>query len=204
MGIKMKNETKYFFTTDTHFFHDKLLSVPPDPRKKGYEEVIIERHRYVLNDNSVLVHLGDVILHQYDELKPILNYWAGKKILVRGNHDKKSKTWYLKNGFDFVCDAFVYNRILFTHIPQPVGMLDYFDYNVHGHFHNAPERYLEFTTIEKHRLLALEYTDYYPVEFSKLIKKTKPGSNIVDSKTISPALIGRDEIQTFRDSKNNK
>ena len=98
-----------------------------------------------------------------------------KKVLIRGNHDRKSANWYLDHGWDMVCDGFrleVFGKkILFTHVPQKDD--GWFDLNIHGHFHNSDHRSCEpeFVKLltDKHILLSLENTDYKPVLLEKLI-----------------------------------
>ena len=79
----------------------------------------------------------DDIVHKFivDELKC-------KKILVKGNHDSKSNSWYLEHGWDFVCEEFkdtLYGKnILFSHYPKVWDGV--YDLNIHGHFHNSDHR----------------------------------------------------------------
>lgn len=153
-----------FLTTDTHFSHDKMIEYCGRP--EGFENLIVKGFQ-VLRPDDLLIHLGDICIGKDSEqharyIQPIVC----KKILVKGNHDKKSNSWYLSHGWDFVCDSFSDNlfgkRILFSHRPhEDIGE---FDINIHGHFHNAEFRKaeveFEFPLTEKHRLIALEYTSY--------------------------------------------
>ena len=161
-------EIKYYITTDTHFNHDMLWK--EGYRPKGYEALIIKRHHQVLSDSGwILIHLGDVALGGYDDLKFDLDYIRCRKVLVRGNHDGKSKSWYLRNGFDFVCDSFILNGILFTHEPQDSsgGCV----LNVHGHIHDRNHGGLNLQ--EFHRPLILEEQNYYPIELNKFLRRNK-------------------------------
>ena len=99
----------YWITTDTHFGHDKMLEY--ESRPEGFENKILKNHKRIISDNSILIHLGDIVIGDdklwhnifFNTVKPY------KKWLIKGNHDKKSNTWYLNHGWDFVGDRIVLN-----------------------------------------------------------------------------------------------
>lgn len=164
--------------TDTHFYHHKMIT-DWAIRPSGYNERIIKNCRRLLAPQDLLIHLGDVIFYKYTILNEILDQIPGRKVLTMGNHDRKSRGWYMNNGFDFVADTFTIDDIVFSHRPLqhlPSGSR----INIHGHFHNTDHRSKEpeynawyNTTI--HRLLALEYTDYAPVRLDEFVAETDRG-----------------------------
>ena len=167
---------KIYLTTDTHFGHKKLIEFG---RPENFEEVIFN-HLKELPDDCLLIHLGDVGLGGDGEvhdkyIKPL----KMRKILVRGNHDRKSDSWYLEHGWDFVCERFENTyfgkKIMFSHIP--VRDNNFYDLNIHGHFHNSEhhtqEAYILAVMNNKHKLLALEHTYYKPVNLEKFITLDK-------------------------------
>ena len=171
---------KIFLISDTHFNHSKMVEYCGRP--KDFSEIIKKELLKSISKDDILIHLGDVCFGNDKEN----NNWFGenlncRKWLVRGNHDNKSNAWYLENGWDFVCDSFVFKfegkKILFSH--QPLKIADN-DFNIHGHFHNALPRLLRGEwkvdgekerneqdllnlTSDKHKLIALEETKYKPV-----------------------------------------
>ncbi len=163
----MKNkEKRYWILTDTHLGHAKMLEY--ESRPANFEEKIF-KGLSVIGKDDVLIHLGDICIGSDAEWNMYL-YTAvnpdTKRILVRGNHDNKSDTWYYDHGWDFVCDSLTMNkygkRILFSHIPQKdVGQ---YDINIHGHCHSK-KRKIEFEPdmSDKQKLLAIELTNYKPV-----------------------------------------
>ena len=177
---------KIWCISDTHFGHDKMPQYCGRPI--GFEKLIFDNLLRVVKKSDMLIHLGDFCIGD-DEMwhKRFLTEIDCKKILVRGNHDHKSNSWYLKMGWDFVCFAFSNTyfgkKILFSHCPQPINDVDF---NIHGHFHNSLPRLLkkEWVTPDeeyrnkhdlsiltpKHKLLALEYTNYQPVLLETFIK----------------------------------
>lgn len=158
-------ERRLWLITDTHFNHDALVRYcgrPPDFTRR-----IIKNCRQLLAPTDVLIHLGDVIFSNAGQLDELLAEIPGTKILVKGNHDKRPDSWFYNKGFSFVCDAFRIEDVIFSHIPLPQLPPDV-RLNVHGHFHNTDHRRHEpeiadYYDDEKHRLLALEHTDYKPV-----------------------------------------
>jgi len=131
---------KIYATSDTHFNHKKLLEYG---RPEDFESRIFASLKNHVGD--LLIHCGDFCIGQDEEMMELFMHSAKgfrKKVLVRGNHDKKSDGWYMERGFDFVCESFVADyfgkHIIFTHIP--IAKTDKFDLNIHGHMHGNSHR----------------------------------------------------------------
>ena len=165
----------YQITADTHLGHNNLMKYTGRPQ--GFEELILKRHMSMIRPADILIHLGDVCIG--DEVawhSRLMEIKCFKKWLVKGNHDRKSNTWYLSHGWDFVADAIKIRQygldILLSHIPQPITG---FDINVHGHCHNK-ERYNDDPELtdsiktDKHRLVMLEH-DYKPQTLRRIVGK---------------------------------
>ena len=92
-----------YLITDTHFYHKNIIKY--ESRPENFNELIIENVKKVLTPTDTLYHMGDVIFSQNSKLESILASWNCKKILIRGNHDEgHSDNWFLKKGFDEVCE----------------------------------------------------------------------------------------------------
>jgi calcineurin-like phosphoesterase family protein len=166
-----------FVTTDTHFNHEKIFEYCNRPL--DYESQLIRGYQK-LTVNDVLIHLGDICIGEdqnvHDQyIKPI----QAKKILVRGNHDKKSNNWYLRNGWDFVCTHF-YDRyfgvnVLFSHRPIPWD--GFFDVNIHGHLHDLSHKQEEKIN-RLNLLVSLEKNGYEPLSLNQLISSFALNNNI--------------------------
>lgn len=164
---------KYYLITDTHFNHEAMIEFCGRP--ENFNEIIMKGLKN-LPDNIYLIHLGDICIGKDEEVHNKLSSLPYKKILVRGNHDNKSNSWYLEHGWDFVCDQFTFEyggkKILFSH--YPVAWDGYYDLNIHGHFHNSDHRRHEehFLKLKNgyQKLLAIEYTNYLPVSLESFIK----------------------------------
>lgn len=159
--------------SDTHFFHRNLVTYCGRPKDF---ELKIEKGLRMVNPEDTLIHLGDIAMG--NDLKAHERFimpLACKKILIRGNHDKKSDNWYLNHGWNFVVETFsgkYFNKkILFSHLPQKDD--GSFDFNIFGHFHNTnfrkyePEMASRLTP--KHHLFALEYNDYKPIKLVNML-----------------------------------
>lgn len=167
---------QYLITSDTHLGHHKIIEYG---RPMNYMERIYKWFG-ILKSDDVLIHLWDFCIgrdaHWHEEFKAV----DCKKILVRGNHDHKSITWYMNNGWDFVCDGFNLRygskNILFTHKPKCKS--ESFDLNIHGHFHTMerPERIAEFKCeydTNYHKLISLEKNNYQLTNLQSLIWQKK-------------------------------
>lgn len=164
---------KYWLTTDWHLNHKNIIKY--ENRPEDYMEQIKKRHCEVIKPEDVLINLGDVIFGEKHFLTEFLkDIPAKKKILVRGNHDERNTdTFYYNAGFDFVCDSLTIDYFLFSH--APMELTEYYRGNVHGHFHSNGHRSEEiwYTTSDRHYLISIENTNYYPVNFDVIRGKFK-------------------------------
>lgn len=161
---------KYYLITDTHFGHQKLIE--KGYRPADFEKQIINGIDRTIDHTHTLIHLGDVCMGNDRINNKKLDYFF-KKILVRGNHDHKSDSWYYDQGWDFVCDQFTLKKfsktIVFSH--EPLKEFEG-DINIHGHWHDNDHRKepdFERWYGKRHKLLAMELTNYQPVELHKFI-----------------------------------
>lgn len=163
---------KIYIISDTHFSHDKIIGFCDRPT--DHEEIILKNLILTGTTEDCLVHLGDFSLGEEEKYsRKLCQHWVGRKILVLGNHDSKSWSWYMEHGWDFVCDSFRLKYagkiIHFSHKPEPWDGV--WEINVHGHLHNLGHRDNEYKELKKwHRLYAPELMDYQPIELSKFIQ----------------------------------
>jgi len=173
-----KRKGSIFILADTHFCHEKILEF----RDSNYEKKIAS-FLFRLREEDILIHLGDICIGRdafvHDEyIKPL----KCKKILIKGNHDHKSRSWYLNHGRDWVCkqmyDVYFGKRILFSHVPKPYQ--DRYDYNIHGHLHDKSHRILEFIDFYDYsfnKLISIEKSGYEPVNLRTFIEKLNEKNN---------------------------
>ncbi len=94
---------KFFVTADQHFGDDrfKIMQRPFDSLEEMHT-TIITNHNKAVGDTDKVFCNGDIV---YDRkyLKLIGNL-AGKKVLVRGNHDRQFSDQELKKYFSEIID----------------------------------------------------------------------------------------------------
>ena len=163
----------YWLITDTHFNHNQLEQL--GGRSGSWQKELWAGLSYIPEDDT-LIHLGDICIGKDEEIHAALRDLQCNKILVRGNHDKKSLNWYMERGWNFACDGIDmrYNghcRHL-THRPaRPQGNTTM---NIHGHTHgnmHRAEEYIEFYSEEYHVDICPEIRGYKPLRLDTLLKK---------------------------------
>ena len=172
------NKSKYYVITDTHHYHDRIVTQFIF-RPANFNELIIKNWQTTIKENDIVFHLGDVIWGNKEQLKSIMDQLPGTKILIRGNHDKNhSNNWFLDCGFSVVLQKAQFGNIILSHTPSILNEeeIERGIINVHGHFHSNPperwEQHLKDRITNNHFLLSLEKVNYFP-NSTELIRKRK-------------------------------
>ena len=109
-----------FVISDTHWGHS-ALSDKFKERPTDFEVRISQNWQRMIKTDDLVIHLGDVLFGNRSDWSSILTSLPGRKILVMGNHDKRTISWYMANGFEFCCESFHWQmyglNILFSHKP---------------------------------------------------------------------------------------
>lgn len=141
-----------FFTSDTHYFHEKILvwrnefrvanGLKPFPSMHYMHEYMIEKHNSVVGPDDTVFHLGDVTFQPVLKRDEFLGIWsrlAGKKkVLNPGNHD--SLIWMAEHGlFDEIelWSVFPKQGFFTSHVPLPQVEFRKTPFQVHGHTHET-------------------------------------------------------------------
>jgi calcineurin-like phosphoesterase family protein len=133
---------KYFIISDTHLGHEAMVTLCG--RKPDFSEKLLGQLQDVPL-GSVFIHMGDILIgndaYWHDRIMERLQ--GARKWLVRGNHDRKSDSWYLDHGWDMVCEKLEIQKhgwnIVFSHKPLEYE-LNVYTINIHGHLHNMEHR----------------------------------------------------------------
>jgi len=170
--------------TDTHFEHRAMIEFCGRPT--DFTRRIVRAWQRDIKPDDLVIHLGDIgnagrTPRPEVTVQPDINIaeLPGRKVLVRGNHDKASYSWYLSHGWHCVCESMSIQaygkRLLFSHKPQPFR--NDWDLNIHGHFHNCDfrkhEPQLAAILTPQHLLYALEYDGYAPQLLRTFLHKRK-------------------------------
>ena len=169
----MTPKTRRFLLSDTHWGHTAIQKHCRRPA--DVDGRIIKACKRLISPEDLVIHLGDVCFNFYD-LKSTMAELPGRWVLVRGNHDPKSISWYMNNGFVFACDALELGGCYFTHKPSP-NLPEGCAYNVHGHLHNRFPA--DHRAYPHSRLFALEHSRYEPMLLEKFLQKGCPGGEVL-------------------------
>lgn len=95
-----------YLITDTHLGHRNMIKNCGRPER--FTDIIFDNCRKIVKRDDLLIHLGDIAWNEAN-LQRFLKL-PGRKILVRGSHDKKSTPYYLDAGFTLVVDQMAMTR----------------------------------------------------------------------------------------------
>lgn len=167
----MDNLVKVYIISDNHFGHESIIKHCSRPFKDVDEmnKVMATRWNNTVGPKDMVLVLGDIGLHNRGLDWNLIKSLQGNKILVRGNHDRKSNHYYFCNGFVFVCNQFVWGKYIFTHTPlaQTNALeLKHYIYNFHGHIHQKSLNDSQSINVSVEQ----PYMDYTPRLLTKLIE----------------------------------
>jgi len=117
----------YFFTSDTHFGHEKIIKYCNRPFKsiEEMDVTLIAKWNAKVKDGDIVFHLGDFCFRNnpWDQLK-------GNIILIKGNHDNGKS---IKTVIDSI-QVYLYGKsINLTHYPTSLKSKKI---NFVGHVHD--------------------------------------------------------------------
>jgi calcineurin-like phosphoesterase family protein len=81
---------KYFYTSDTHFGHERIIDLCNRPFTSVYDmnESLINNWNSLVSQNDVVYCLGDMVLGEIAKNLPLIARLNGYKILIPGNHNR--------------------------------------------------------------------------------------------------------------------
>ena len=160
--------------SDTHFFHVNVGRYCNRP--ENWQELIINNWNSSISPEDTVLHLGDFAFGKksnFDILSEMLN---GKMILIRGNHDRLSRTRYESSGVT-ICNTPIqfefsdHMKVIFSH--RPIVPLEDGWINLHGHIHNCPPPPEGSTLGPNHVNMSVEVRDYRPWRLGEIIDLTQ-------------------------------
>ena len=163
--------------SDPHFNHTNIIPYSNRPFKslREMDAAIIDNWNRVVSDDDVILCLGDFCFGTKDNIPYYTNKLNGRKILIKGNHDR-SKNLYLEAGFQDVMSEFIlqpgqagnHKVILFSHKPRlgvPDGVV-----NIHGHIHEQTLDPANFK-LQNYFNVSVENINYTPIDLQEIIKR---------------------------------
>lgn len=142
MQFKQSKEAKRWVTSDWHLGEDRFAIMQrPFQTQEEMIETLVERHNAVVSQDDITYLLGDVCYQKYPEFLRHVDRFNGKKILVRGNHDRDLAYGHLTQYFEEIIPegggiSLEIEGIpcYLTHYPS-CAVVDKF--NLVGHIHGA-------------------------------------------------------------------
>lgn len=165
-----------YFISDTHFSHTNIIKYCNRPFNNIDEmnNTIIDNWNKVVNDNDIVYHLGDFALYN-NEIKDLVSRLNGKIYLLRGNHDRKTVTFYNNAGLEVIptqtkLDEY---KLILSHRPLMDSQIPEDYINIHGHIHNKliqDELDESIYSKDKHINVSVDVIDFKPISINKLNK----------------------------------
>ena len=160
---------RQFFIADTHFGSDSIIRYENRPFDSTVEmdKALINNWNKTVDNGDTVFVLGDFC--ESGNEKRILSKLNGTKILIRGNHDDRTSSFYRKAGFEEVYDMPVlYNGFfMLSHQPRYINLnMPYV--NIFGHVHNNP-MYRDYS--KQHFCVSVERINYTPISYSEILRK---------------------------------
>ncbi|MBN1666309.1 MAG: metallophosphoesterase [Anaerolineales bacterium] len=90
--------------SDTHFFHANIGQYCSRP--EGWQDLIIENCNLFIQPSDTIFHLGDLALSKMEDAETLIPLLNGKLYLLRGNHDRRGKTFFQGLGIALVKASF--------------------------------------------------------------------------------------------------
>ncbi|MGM9713185.1 MAG: metallophosphoesterase [Prevotella sp.] len=155
---------KIWFTSDTHFFHNKMAESGQRPFA-SVEEMngeLIERWNSVVHRDGTVFHLGDFCFGKPDKWHYILDRLKGRIYLVLGNHDAGHISGDVAARFEGVAFQMRLNvngqKIYLNHFPFLSYSGDiHGTWQLFGHIHSNLDNY---NITDRQRLLMLQSNQY--------------------------------------------
>ena len=169
-----------YVISDTHFNHKNIIQYENRPFADTSEmnDALIKNWNSVIKPEDTVIHLGDIGLGNESSLKSIIPNLNGHKILIKGNHDSKSKNFYLECGFEEVVNNKLEVtdglRVYFSHRPESrPGDGSKYDVHLYGHVHSKGKDD-NFPTISQNgACMCVERWDYKPVPLLEVLERCK-------------------------------
>ena len=162
-------EKKIFITSDTHFWHTRIIRFENRPFKSVEEmnEELIKRWNNKVSKDDTIIHLGDFCFGNKEKTQEIAQRLNGKKILIMGNHDdSRNVKWFMDCGFDEVYRYSVLFQNYFILSHEPIAYLKAPFVNLYGHVHGSPNN----PTFTKNSVCCcVERWNYAPINFNTIL-----------------------------------
>lgn len=117
---------RVFVWSDQHFFHLNIIKYTKRPfafSPEGLLEqsrVLLQNYRETVQPQDLVVFLGDVAFtkkEMHSKIQEIFDAMPGRKILLKGNHDTASDTFFKRLGFAWIYPYLICGEYFLCHYP---------------------------------------------------------------------------------------
>lgn len=169
-----------WIVSDPHFGH--LRAPEWFGRPVNHTEEIMARWRERVGLNDPVLLLGDIVFSNDLDLLLAVSRLPGRKVLVRGNHDRQTSLWYgrmlgmqtvatlrqsrnsrLGEALGMVWEG---HRLQLSHVPRDWSDPSW-DINIHGHIHQHKKGSLAYVNA------CVEHRNYQPVRLLDLLAEAQ-------------------------------
>lgn len=155
-----------YLIADTHFGDDNIRRYENRPFATAGEmdEALIRNWNSVVKEGDLVYVLGDFALAGGE--RALLERLAGRKILIKGNHDRASCREYREWGFEEAYDLPVILDGFWILSHEPLYVNENMPYaNLFGHVHGSPQYR---TCSGRHYCVSAERIGYQPIPLKKV------------------------------------
>jgi calcineurin-like phosphoesterase family protein len=174
------SQTNVFFTSDTHFGHENVISYcgRPFPDVYNMNQIMTDNWNSVVGENDIIFHLGDFCLLGSAQWVHFLSRLNGKKYLAAGNHDKSIVSKYFEDvkqmfNIRIAGDREIESEQYITLCHYP--MLSWYQshrgsWQLYGHVHGGfSNKRMDKTGLTPNQLdVGVDAHNFYPVSYQQV------------------------------------
>lgn len=186
---------KIFYIADQHYGHKNIMSYDCRPFKtvEDMDAEMTRRWNETVAENDTVYVLGDISWHSEEKTCQIFSELNGKKILLRGNHDKFNSA--IREQFIKIYDYLEIKDndrpVVLCHYPMPAFKNSFYGtFHLYGHVHVTMENnMIDRLRYEKEELYSkpcemynvgcmMPWMDYTPKTLDEIVEewhKSNPG-----------------------------
>lgn len=170
----------YWFTSDTHFCHKKVIEYSNRPFEtvEEMDEALILMWNSVVRPNDTVWHLGDFAFAKKDKIIEIAHRLNGHKNLILGNHDRELKKYrYIEGAFESIQNYKELNinneHIVMSHYAMRVwNKSHYGSMMLYGHSHGTSKPWGRSVDIGvDSKEISLDYRPYHLKEIQAYMSR---------------------------------
>ena len=162
-----------WFTSDLHLGHNAAINMCERPFENAEEmnNILIHNYNECIKKNDIVYILGD-IAHRTPvaEVNKLIDRLNGKKVLIKGNHDKKYDVSLFVGIYDFLEIAYNGINISLMHYPMMEWPKSrHGSLHLHGHIHSK----VDYNVLQRNEGIlrydvGVDANYYYPVSIEQI------------------------------------